>query len=119
MFGIKYEGLRRKKTLKQLSDYINTGQEKIKYPDRTPIEKQIKKSLHYYKRLQDTMDAHETKAQSTHFRRRLLERQKVANYQNELDRLHSELSQAELKGLTAGAFKSRIEKLEKITNQIK
>jgi hypothetical protein len=119
MFGIKYEGLRKKQTLDKLSDYIMNKQEKIKYPDRSAIEKQMKKSLHYYKRLQDTMDAHETKAQSTHFRRRLLERQKVASYQNELDRLRGGLSQAELKGLTAGAFKSRIEKLEKLTEQIK
>ena len=79
----------------------------------------MKKSLHYYKRLQDTMDAHETKAQSTQLRRRLLERQKVASYQNELDRLRGGLSQAELKGLTAGAFKSRIENLQKLTEQIK
>ena len=119
MFGIKYEGLRKKQTLDKLSDYIMNKQEKIKYPDRSAIEKQMKKSLHYYKRLQDTMDAHETKAQSTHFRRRLLERQKVASYQNELDRLRGGLSQAELKGLTAGAFKSRIENLQKLTGEIK
>jgi len=119
MFGIKYEGLRKKQTLDKLSDYIMNKQEKIKYPDRSAIEKQMKKSLHYYKRLKDTLDAHGAKAKSTHFRNKLFERQKVANYQNELDRLRGGLSQAELKGLTAGAFKSRIENLQKLTEQIK
>jgi|AntRauTorckE5430_2_1112549.scaffolds.fasta_scaffold59522_2 hypothetical protein len=85
----------------------------------SPTEKQMKKSLHYFKHLKNMMEAHETKAKSIHFRRRLLERQKVANYQNELDRLRGGLSQAELKGLTAGAFKSRIENLQKLTEQIK
>ena len=85
----------------------------------SPIEKQMKKSLHYFKHLKNMMEAHETKAQSSHFRRRLLERQKITNYQNKLDRLRSALSHAELRGLTAGAFKARIEKLEKLTEQIK
>ena len=85
----------------------------------SPTEKQLKKSLHYLKNLKEMMEAHETKAKSIHFRRKLLERQKVANYQNELDRLRGGLSQAELRGLTSGAFKSRIEKLEKLTEQIK
>ena len=85
----------------------------------SPTEMQMKKSLHYYKHLKNILEAHEAKAKSVKFRKHILERQKVANYQNELDRLRGGLSQAELKGLTAGAFKSRIEKLEKITNQIK
>jgi hypothetical protein len=83
------------------------------------IEKHKKKSLHYLKHLKDMLEAHETKAKSIHFRRRLLERQKVSNYQNELDRLRGGLSQAELRGLTSGAFKSRIENLQKLTEQIK
>ena len=82
-------------------------------------EKQMKNSLHYFKHLKDMIEAHETKAKSIHFRNKLLERQKVANYQNELDRLRGGLSHLELKGLTAGAFRSRIEKLEKLTKQIK
>jgi hypothetical protein len=65
------------------------------------------------------MEAHETKAKSVKFRKHLLARQKVTNYQNELDRLRGGLSQAELRGLTAGALKSRIEKLENITKQMK
>ena len=83
------------------------------------VEKQIKKSLHYLRQLKAIMDARETKAKSIHFRDKLLERQKVANYQNELDRMRGGLTQADLKGLTAGAFKSRLEKLESMIKEIK
>ena len=83
------------------------------------VEKQKKKSLHYLRQLKAIMEARETKAKSIHFRNKLLERQKVANYQNELDRMRGGLTQVELKGLTAGAFKSRIEKLESMIKEIK
>ena len=65
------------------------------------------------------MDARETKAKSIHFRNKLLERQKVANYQNELDRMRGALTQQELQKLTAGAFKSRLEKLESMIKENK
>ena len=74
------------------------------------VEKQKKKSLHYLRQLKAIMEARETKAKSIHFRNNLIQREKVANYQNELDRMRGALTQAELKGLTAGAFKSRLEK---------
>ena len=83
------------------------------------VEKQKYKSLHYLRQLKAIMAARETKAKSIHFRNKLLERQKVANYQNELDRMKGVLTQAELKGLTAGAFKSRSEKLESMIKEIK
>ena len=83
------------------------------------VEKQNKKSLHYLRQLKAIMEARETKAKSIHFRNNLLERQKVANYQNELDRMRGGLTQSELKGLTAGAFKSRLEKLESMIKEIK
>ena len=80
----------------------------------SPNAKQLKNSFRYLKKVKEIMEAHEIKAKSVHFRRKLLERQKVANYQNELDRLRGGLSQAELRGLTSNAFRSRIEKLEKL-----
>ena len=83
------------------------------------VEKQKYKSLHYLRQLKAIMEARETKAKSIHFRNKLLERQKVTNYQNELDRMKGGLTQAELKGLTAGAFKSRLEKLESMIKEIK
>ena len=85
----------------------------------TSVEKQMNKSLHYLRQLKAIMDARETKAKNIHFRNKLLERQKVANYQNELDRMRGGLTQAELKGLTAGAFKSRLEKLESMIKKVK
>ncbi len=74
--------------------------------------------MHYLRQLKAIMDARETKAKSIHLRIKLLERQKVAIYQNELDRMRGGLTQAELKGLTAGAFKSRLEKLESMITEI-
>ena len=35
MFGINYDGLRKKKTYDELIDYVMNKQEKIQYPDRT------------------------------------------------------------------------------------
>ena len=84
-----------------------------------PIKKQMKKSTHYLRQLKNIMEAKEAKAKSIHFRNKLLERQKVANYQNELDRMRGALTQQELKQLTAGAFKSRLEKLESMIKEIK
>ena len=83
------------------------------------VEKQKYKSLRYLRQLKAIMEARETKAKSIHFRNNLIQREKVANYQNELDRMRGALTQAELKGLTAGAFKSRLEKLESMIKEIK
>ena len=56
----------------------------------------ILKNLHYFERVKDQMEKHELRAKSIHFRRNLLERQKVANYSNELDRVRGLLSQTVL-----------------------
>ena len=88
------------------------------YSLTSPTDKQLKKNIPLFENLKEMMEAHEIKAKSVHFRRKLLERQKVANYQNELDRLRGGLSQAELRGLTSNAFRSRIEKLEKLTTGV-
>ena len=52
----------------------------------------IRKNLHYYERVKDQMEKHELKAKSIQFRKNLLERQRVANYTNELDRVRGLLS---------------------------
>ena len=83
------------------------------------VEKQKYKSLHYLRQLKAIMETRETKAKSIHFRNNLIQREKVANYQNELDHMRGALTQAELKKLTAGAFKSRLEKLESMIKEIK
>ena len=46
----------------------------------SPVNKQITKSMWYLKHRKDMMEARETKAKSVHFRKHLLERQKVAKY---------------------------------------
>ena len=58
-----------------------------------PDLQKYSKGYAYLKREQQMLDAHETKAKSIEFRRNALERQKVANYQNEHDRITGALSQ--------------------------
>ena len=60
----------------------------------------ILKNLHYFERVKDQMEKHELRAKSIQFRRNLLERQRVANYTNELDRVRGELSKSVLPGQT-------------------
>jgi hypothetical protein len=62
------------------------------------LDKWSNRSLHYYKNLKNQLDAHETKARSIQFRNNVLERQKVNNYNNELDRVRGELSNSVLRG---------------------
>ena len=49
----------------------------------SPTDKQITKSMRCLKKLKDMMEVRGTKEQFVQFRKNLLERQKVANYQNE------------------------------------
>ena len=84
----------------------------------SPTDKQILKSMRYLQQLKDVMDAHKAKSKSIHFRKNWLERQKVTNYQNELDRIKGELAHAEMRGLTSTALEKRKETLENITRQI-
>ena len=35
MYGLNYNGLRKKETYDEIVDYLENKQEKIKYPDRT------------------------------------------------------------------------------------
>lgn len=68
--------------------------------------------LHYYKRLKEQLDAHVTKARNIALRRRWLERQRVANYQNEHDRLLNLMSTSNLGATTKESMDQRIKKLE-------
>ena len=60
----------------------------------------IAKKLHYYKQVQRKLDAYNTKASSLTFRKHILERQKLNNYQNEYDKIRDLLSQSTLKNVT-------------------
>lgn len=72
------------------------------------------KQLHYLKQLQMQLEAHKTKAASIHFRRKTLERQKVANYQNEYDRLMGLMGTSKLGHTTKAKLKHRAKELESL-----
>ena len=65
------------------------------------------KNLHYFELVKDQMEKHELKAKSIQFRKNLLERQRVANYKNELDRVRGELSKTVLHGETRSGLTQR------------
>ena len=50
--------------------------------DKTKLQQSIKNNLNYYEQVQKKMDAHQTKVASIQIRKKMLERQKVHNYQN-------------------------------------
>lgn len=81
-------------------------------------EKQMKQNLNYYKQLKDILEAHETKAKSIHFRRHALQRQKIANYQNEKERIMGEIAHTEQIGLSSRLLKRRKEELERMAREI-
>ena len=56
------------------------------------LAKYTDRNLNYYRKLKNQMDAHETKAKSIQFRNLVLHRQKINNYNNELQRVKGELS---------------------------
>ncbi len=74
----------------------------------------LERRLHYYKQLQRQIDAHTTKAHSIALRKRWLERQRVANYQNEHDRLLNLMSTSNLGATTKESMAQRIKKLEEL-----
>lgn len=45
--------------------------------------------LHYYRQLKANLEAHTTKSKNNSLRRQWLKRQKIANYQNEHDRIRN------------------------------
>jgi hypothetical protein len=55
--------------------------------DKTKLQQSIKNNLNYYDLVQKQLDAHQTKVASIQIRKKMLERQKVNNYQNEYDRI--------------------------------
>jgi hypothetical protein len=62
------------------------------------------KSLHHWKRTQQTLDAHHTRAQMLEYRKRILEKQQKMNYQNEYDRLRNALQETVLRRSVAGGM---------------
>ena len=72
----------------------------------------------YLKQLKNFHEMHEAKAKSNHFRRNLLERSKVANYHNEIDRIRGVLSQTNMSHTTKEHLKKREDELKDMINNI-
>ena len=78
------------------------------------LQHMIASKLHYYKQLQKQLDAHQTKEASIVLRKKFLERQKVANYQNEYDRIRGMIAQNDRKGVSVEHLKEKKKALEKL-----
>ena len=78
------------------------------------LQNMIASKLHYYKQLQKQIDAHQTKEASIVLRKKFLERQKVANYQNEYDRIRGMIAQNERNGVSVENLKKKAGDLEKL-----
>ena len=62
------------------------------------------KSLHHWKRTQQTLDAHHTRAQMLEYRKRILEKHQKVKYQNEYDRLRNAPQDGLLRRSIAGGM---------------
>jgi len=81
-------------------------------------ESAILNRIQYWKRVKHMMDLHETKEQSIHFRKKMLQDQIKTNYQNEFDRLRGALAHSVLSEQSMQTLKNRIETLEKLGARI-
>ena len=75
------------------------------------IDKHITNRLHYFKNVQKQLDAQATKASSIALRKQWLEKQKKMNYQNEYDRIRSEIARQTV--FRGGTSLSSLEKRKK------
>ena len=96
-------GLRKKETYHSL---------RSKEP--TNIERAIANRMNYYKILKNKLEINSTKVGLNSLRNKWLRDQKIANYQNEYDRIRGELSRSTLQGKTVEKLKDRKDMLEKL-----
>ena len=75
-------------------------------------------NLHYLKILKDEQEFREAKSKSINYRRKMLERQKIANYKNELDRVNGLISQSVMKNVTHDTLKKRKDELNDMIKNI-
>ena len=76
------------------------------------IDKHIKNKLNYFRNVQRQLDAQATKAASIALRKDWMEKQKKINYQNEYDRIRSEIAHSTNRGLSTTTLKNRQKELE-------
>ena len=77
------------------------------------LEKATKNRMQYYRDLKDKFEI-QTKVGLISLRNKWLRDQKIANYQNEYDRIRGELSRSNLQGKTVEKLKDRKDMLEKL-----
>ena len=69
------------------------------------LEKAIQNRMKYYTDLKDKLEIHQTNVGLNSLRNQWLRDQKIANYQNEYDRIRGELSKSNLQGKTVEMLK--------------
>jgi len=75
-------------------------------------------NLHYLKQLKEENKLREAKGKSLNYRRKMLERQKIANYKNELDRVNGLIGQSVLKNITHEQLDKRKKELNAMIENI-
>ena len=75
-------------------------------------------NMHYLKQIQKLHEFHETKAKNVNFRRNLLNKQKAANYKNELDRVKGEIAKSIMKNVTHDQLIKRKDELGEMIKNI-
>ena len=112
MFGNSKDGLKARRVYDEIVNYLESGQEKISYPDRSATNKlmwrrfkapkhnsthkkveAIEQQPHYFKHVKNLLEGHQSKAQSIDKRNQIIERQNRLNYTLELERINGILSQ--------------------------
>ena len=78
------------------------------------LEQAVKNRINYWKRIKDLQEAHETKVKNILFRNNILRAQERANYQNEYDRLRSEIAHTVVPQQSINNIKDRMKQLEKL-----
>ena len=77
----------------------------------------IQKHLKYFKRKQEELDAHQTKASLITTRNEWMKKQKVNNYKTEYDRVRAEIENSVVKGQSIESLKKRKKELEQLMKE--
>ena len=80
----------------------------------TQLERDIINRPTYFKRIKETLEAHELKAKNIHFINKLLRDRKRASYQNEYDRLRGAIENTVVSQHTREIIEKRKDELIKL-----
>ena len=83
-------------------------------------KKKMKKydNMHYLTQLKNFHEMQEMKVKNINYRNKMLERQKISNYKNELDRVNGLIGQSVLKSVTHDTLKNRKDELNDMIKNI-